>query len=286
MKTKKYLTFLLIILMCAFTVNAQPVTEKQFKTEQRIVSLAPGMTELVYKLGAGDQLVGRTDYCDFPAECLQVPSIGDSWMPNIEVIISLQPTVVLVSSLTDPNYVSSMENAGLNVQRIVFEDSLQGTYEMIKQVGMAIGKETEGNRLAKETEERIERIKNITSVVKTKKSCIYFIGWGEFGDWVGTGDTFINGLIEASGGENAAKNATLWSMSQEAIIASDPDIIVLPDYSYAQADVKAFATTAPYNKLNGEIITINGDAFERQGYRTADSVESLAQLIYPELFRK
>lgn len=285
MKLKKYLCFLLIVLICAFSLNAQSTKESVSSSDLRIVSLAPGMTELVYALDCGDCLVGRTDYCDYPAECLNVPSIGDSWMPNVELIVSKQPTVVLVSSLTDPNYITKMENAGLNVQRIVFEESLEGTYEMIKQVGKAIGKEKEALKLAKDSENRIENIKKITSKAKTKKSCLYVIGWGEFGDWVATGDTFINGIINACNAENAAKDSFGWSISQEAIINANPDIIILPDYSYATADITGYKSTFPYNQLSGEVLSINGDAMERQGLRTADSVEMLAKLIYPELFK-
>lgn len=283
MKLKKYLTVLIVLSVSALVLFANGTKESSVSDKQRIVSLAPGFTELVYALDAGDELVARTDYCDYPAQCLEVPSIGDSWMPNIELILSYQPTVVLVSSLTDPGYVESMINAGLNVQRIVFEESISGTYDMIREVGNAINRTKQGQKLATESEKRINKVLE-TINGQEKKTCLYVLGWGEFGDWVGTGDTFINGIIESAGGINAAKEGTSWSFSREAILQADPNVILLPDYSYAPADVNGFKTTAPYNQLTGKIITVNGSAFERQGLRTADCVETLAAILYPELF--
>lgn len=285
MKIKKYLCFVLVVFVCLMTINAQSSKEVNISCEKRIISLAPGMTELVYALGEGENLVGRTDYCNYPEECLSVPSIGDSWMPNVELILSYNPSVVLVSSLTDPGYIEKMEMAGLNVQRIVFEENIEGTYEMIMQVGKALDREKEGKELAEQTRKTIENVKLITSNASSKKTCLYVIGWGEFGDWVGTGDTFIDGIIESAGAVNAADEAVLWSMSKEAILKENPDFIVLANYSYADADIEGFRTTSPYNQLTGKIITVNGDTFERQGYRTAEAVETLAKLIYPELFK-
>lgn len=279
---KKYLIVLLLIVVVFSSCTSKKAQDIQ--EEMRIVSLSPNITEIICELGLKDCLVGRTDACDRPQSVQDVTVVGTPWMPDLETVVSLQPTIVLASSLTDPQSLENLEKAGLNIKRIVFEESLEGTYSLIESIGTLLGMEDKAKEISSSQKERIENVQKKVSQVKDKKSCIYIISWGAWGDYAATGNTFLSDIINAAGGINAAEEATGWAISQELLVSQDPDVILLPSYSYAEADIQGFTTTAPYSQLNGMVVTINGDNAERQGIGTAQTVESIAKILYPELF--
>ena len=290
---KRILTVLVAVLCLVAPVFAQPQIEASSTNEEiRIVSLAPNVTEIIYALGAGDELVGRTDYCNYPEQTLDVASIGTLWEPNLELVVSLEPTIAIASSIVDPSFIESLNNAGIKAVQILKEESIDGTFELIQEVGDAIGRASEAQQVVSDMKDRINAVTEVTSKIPAdqKKSAVYIISWGDWGDFAATGDTYLEGVLEAAGAVNAAKDATSWSISKELLISQDHDVVLLPRYSYSdsEADILAFTTTEPYSKLGASLLSqvyaINGDAAERQGVRTADTIEEIAKLLYPELF--
>ncbi len=290
---KKFLTIILVF-FCALNIFAEAQYEvSSKKTNDTIVSLGPNVTEIIYALGAGDRLIGRTDYCNYPEEALSVQSVGTLYEPNLELIISLNPSIVIASSIVDPAFMESLEKAGIETLQVIKEESLNGTYELIEEIAIAIGKTEEAAHLVTNLKDRIEKVTSITSQIPEdeKKSAVYIISWGDWGDYAATGDTYLNDVLEAAGAINAAKSASYWSISKELLISQDPDVVLLPKYSYSdpEADIIAFKATAPYSNLkaslNDAVYSVNGDAAERQGVRTADTIEEIAQLLYPSLFK-
>lgn len=289
---KRILTILLVAICLVPTFAQAQLEANTAKEDQRIVSLAPNVTEIVYALGAGDELVGRTDYCNYPSQALDVPSIGTLWEPNLELVVSLEPTIVIASSIVDPSFIESLNAAGIEAIQILKEESLEGTFELVQEVGDAIGRSSEANDAVASMKSRIEAVEAKTSTIPMdqRKSVVYIISWGDWGDFAATGDTYLEGVIEAAGAVNAAKDASNWSISRELLLTQDPDVVLLPCYSYSnpESDILAFTTTAPYSALSAsegaQVYAINGDAAERQGIRTADTIEEIARLLYPELF--
>lgn len=288
---KKTLAILFVLLLAA-SVFAQSVTEVSSNEDDlRIVSLAPNVTEIIYALGSGDQLVGRTDYCNYPEEALAITSIGTLWEPNLEAILSLDADIAIASSIVDPSFIDSLKAAGIDAYQFYEEESLDGTYALIEKVAACIGKEAEAAEIVKSMKDRIAAVQAKVSTIPAdqKKSCVYMIGYGEWGDYAATGETYLNDVIEVAGGINAAAAGSFWSITKELLIAEDPNVILLGAYSYSDPnDVKHFTELAPYSELTasktGKVLTINGDAAERQGVRTADCVEEIAKALYPELF--
>ena len=297
---KKTLAFILIV-FCLVPLFAQSITETASVTaaagdpkEYKIISLAPNVTEIVYALGAGDRLVGRTDYCNYPEQALAVTSIGTLWDPNLEAVLSLDADVAIASSIVDPSFIESIQKAGLTAYQFYEEESLEGTYKLIREVAAAIGLEEEGNRLADSVKSRIDAVRERTASIpdEYRTSAVYIISYGDWGDYAATGDTYLNDVIEAAGGINAVKDGLYWSISKELLLAQDPDVVFLGAYSYTDpyAEVQNFRSLAPYSDLTASkksnVYTVNGDAAERQGVRTADVVEQMAFVLYPELFAK
>lgn len=285
---------LIVVLIALFAVPlfAQAVTEVKSESEDlRIISLAPNVTEIIYALGAGDQLVGRTDYCNYPEQALAVTSIGTLWDPNLEAILALNADVAIASSIVDPSFIESLRKAGVEAYQFYEEENLEGTFELIMSVAKAIGREDKGREMTESLRSRINAVKDKTSAIPSdkKKSTVYIISYGDWGDYAATGETYLNDVIEAAGGINAAKDGVSWSISKELLLAQDPDVVLLGAYSYTAADyVNNFVTLDPYSQLTasktGNVREINGDAAERQGIRTADTVEEIAAILYPELF--
>ena len=289
---KKTLAILFVLLLAA-SVFAQSVTEVSSNEDDlRIVSLAPNVTEIIYALGSGDQLVGRTDYCNYPEEALAITSIGTLWEPNLEAILSLDADIAIASSIVDPSFIDSLKAAGIEAYQFYEEESIDGTYALIEKVAACIGKEAEAAEIVKSMKDRIAAVQAKVSTIPAdqKKSTMYIISYGDWGDYAATGETYLDDVIEAAGGINAAKDGSYWSISKELLIAQNPDTILLGAYAYTDsaAAIADFCSLAPYSELTasktGKVFTINGDAAERQGVRTADTVEAIAKILYPELF--
>lgn len=289
---KKTLAFILV-LACLGVLFAQAVTEvSQPSDELRIVSLGPNVTEIIYALGAGDNLVGRTDYCNYPDQALSVTSIGTLWEPNLEAILALDADVAIASSIVDPAFIQSLADAGITAYQFYEEESLEGTYKLIQEVADAIGKTEEGQAIVASMKARIEAVQAKVAAIPAdqRKSTMYIISYGDWGDYAATGETYLDDVIEVAGAVNAAKSGMYWSISKELLLSEDPDTILLDAYSYTDvaATIADFSSLAPYSELTasktGNVYTINGDAAERQGVRTADTVEEIAKLLYPELF--
>ena len=289
---KKTLVILLIALF-AVPVFAQAITEvKAGSDDLRIISLAPNVTEIIYALGAGDQLVGRTDYCNYPEEALAVTSVGTLWDPNLEAILALNADVAIASSIVDPSFIENLQKAGVTAYQFYEEESLEGTFALIMNVAITIGREDRGLEITESLQNRINAVKEKTSAIPEdqRKSAIYIIRYGDWGDYAATGETYLNDVIEAAGGINAAKDGAYWSISKELLLAEDPDVVLLGAYSYTDPayEIATFSSLEPYSQLTasktGKVLTINGDAAERQGIRTADTVEEIAAILYPELF--
>ncbi|MBO6000992.1 MAG: ABC transporter substrate-binding protein [Spirochaetales bacterium] len=288
---KKILTLILVII-CIVPLFAQGGTEVSVKktSDLRIVSLAPNVTEMIYALGSGDNLVGRTDYCNYPEEAKNVQSIGTLWDPNMETILALDADVAIASSIVDPSFIDSLNKAGIKAYQFYEENSYEGTYTLIEKVADVIGKQAEGQKIIQDMKARAEEIRKITSMVNMRRSAVFIIGYGDWGDYAATGDTFLDGVIEAAGGVNAAKSGIAWSISKELLLEKDPDVILLSGNqgSDPQTEIATFTSLEPYSRLsackNKKVYVIDGDAAQRQGVRTIETVEEIAKLLYPGLF--
>ncbi|MBO6048218.1 MAG: ABC transporter substrate-binding protein, partial [Spirochaetales bacterium] len=132
---KKILT-LFLVFICIVPLFAQGGAEVSVRktSDLRIVSLAPNVTEMIYALGSGDNLVGRTDYCNYPEEAQKVQSIGTLWDPNMETILALDADVAIASSIVDPSFIESLNKAGIKAYQFYEENSYEGTYTLIEKV--------------------------------------------------------------------------------------------------------------------------------------------------------
>lgn len=287
----KKLIILLFIIPCFFLYslgNSQRINtvthSDTTKYQQRIISLAPNITQIICALESQDMLVGKTEYCNYSKLPEHIANIGKPWHPDVEKIISLHPTIVIASSLTDPNSLKTLEKAGLNVAVINNEETIEGTYKTIIDAGTLIDKKSKAEILSDKIQNKIEQIRGETAKITNKKTAVYLMNWSSEPLYAATGSTFINDILESAGLINVAKQSTLWTISKELLISQNPDYIFVPEYSGVQPDISQLKKTISYSTLTSEIIVIDGDSIERQGIDTAQITEQIAKIAYPELF--
>ena len=249
------------------TVEAEPET---------IVTVSPALTEIVYALGGEDKLIGRSDYDDYPEAVFDVEAVGPIDMPDVELIVSLEPDLVLASSIFSEEAYNALTEAGITVVIIKDETSLDGMIYTVESVADVIGLHDAGQELAMGLSDEISEIYNeATETIADDGITVYYaMSFGEYGDYTAGPDTFINDIIEFAGCVNAASDADGWSYSAEQLLAADPDIILVPDWGY-----ESFMETEPYTELtavqNGTVLAVDANIFERVGPRNVDALRTL-----------
>lgn len=249
---------------------------------QRVVSLSPAVTEIIYALGAQEMLVGRTDFCEYPAEAQQLPSIGGISNLNIESILSLNPDLVISGSMVSKKVTDQMDAMGVPMVCVIEKPRFNALFDNISAIGHLVGKEHEADSLIENLELRIENLISSTdsSQLSTPNSQLptvyYVVGFGASGNFTAGGNTFINDIIRMAGGRNIAEDVEGWSYSLEALVKEDPDYIIV-----RREDSAAFCGMKPYNTLsavrNGHVIGIVSGTLDLQVPRNIDAVLYLRQ---------
>ena len=260
---------------------------------QKIVSLAPSNTEILFALGLGDKVVGVTDYCNYPPEAQEKPSIGDYSTPNIEEVIALSPDLILADAIAhEKEVVPELEKRGLAVIALDPE-TLDEVMEAINIIGKATGSEEEASNLVSDLAARIKTVTDKTaSLPQAERPKVFFITWHD-PLWTAGSGTLINELIEKAGGVNIARELSGHQViNLEVVVAEDPDVIITlighadtenPSFEWAQTESRLDETSA---RKNGRIYEIDADIATRPGPRIVDALEQFAEFIHPELFKK
>jgi len=263
---------------------------------ERIVSLAPSNTEMLFAVGAGDKVVGVTDYCNYPynfAEWIEagnMSSIGNYYGPSVEPIVALEPDLVLAST-GSLDAAANLKSLGYNV--LVLEArTIDGVLQDILLVGRATDRHIEAGVLVSEIRARIDAISNQAAVATTTPK-VYHEVWNDPIMSAGPG-TFIDELITLAGGENIFNDATTsWPVvSSEAIIEKNPDVMVFPDMYMGVGNfyetIESVESRPGWGMIsavqNDALYEINADIISRSGPRLADAIEALAKMIHPEIF--
>jgi ABC-type Fe3+-hydroxamate transport system substrate-binding protein len=254
---------------------------------RRVVSLAPSMTEIAFAVGAGDQLVGVTDYCDFPPEAAKKPKIGGIYTPNFEAIMKLRPDLVLAT--TEGNreeHVRMLERLGLPVE-IVQPLDFAGVLDSITRVGRRLGHAAEARVLVARMEAEAAAIER--AVAAARRPRVLYVLWGDPLIVPGR-ETLVTDLVRRAGGESVtgAEPSAYPRFSLEEALARRPDLVVLARHGDATADAQ-LRDWAPLSVLpavrEGRVRVIEGDLLHRPGPRVVDGLRALARLLHPDIVR-
>ena len=250
----------------------------------KVISLSPSITEIVYALGQNENLIGRTDYCDYPQEAANIQSIGSLMDPNIEKIVELNPDIVIASAHFKKEVLQKIEEMGVKVVVLYGEENFEGAYEAIEKVGYILNAQETAfnivNHMKTTIADVIQRVEG-----KQKPSVYYVVGFGEGGDYTAGDGTFIGQLIEMAGAKNAADDVEGWSYSLERLVENNPDFLICSKNDHHKEQLKTANGYKDIDSvLNDKVYEIDKNMLERQGPRMADGLKEIAQYIHPDAF--
>ena len=271
----------------AFPVTVEDALGKDITLEEapdRIVSLTPSNTEILFGLGLDEEIVGVNDNDNYPEQVNERTRVGGIEY-NIETIISLQPDVVFAhesSMYTLEGAIEQLESAGIKV--FVVEDAVnfEDTYETIEDVATLTGKEAEAEKVISSIKSKIEEIQKKLEGIEPKT--VFMVIGGAPDIYVVGQNTFMNEMLKTINVKNAVQQDGWPMYSAEEFVAADPDFLL---FTYEGDDeiIKNNPAFAVMKAVKDDAMAVvDGDTTSRQGPRIAEGVESIAKAVYPEVF--
>jgi len=251
---------------------------------QRIVSLAPSVTETLFAVGAGGDLVGVTSFCDWPPEARKIDRVGSYLKPDVEAVIRRRPDlVIVVPSPGNHDGVLLLENLGLRIVTVSEGPKLDDVLTSIRSIAAAVGRREAGERIAAGTARSIAAWKERLEPLPRRR--VLFIV--DRRPLVAVGDgNLVDELLRIAGGENAAAGLGEWPrLSVEYLVRIDPEIIVEATMGGGEAPDRSFYDGLGLRAVGaGRLHAVNLDEVVRPGPRLAEGVEKLARIVHPEAF--
>ena len=251
----------------------------------KIVALTASDVEIIYALGAGDLLVGRGEYCDYPAEVLDKPVVKSGAETNLEEILALEPNVVIMATMAQTeDQVKALEDAGVKV--IVSDaQNLEGVYTAITLIGQVVGKNDEAAALVKEMQDTFAAIRSKAS--DSGKTVYFEVSPLEWGLWAAGKGTFMDELAAICGLTNAFADVDGWgAISEEQVFEKDPDYIVTTSMYWGEGPtpVEEILGRAGWDQLkavqNNQIFNADSNEITRPGPRLMNAVQALYDFVY------
>lgn len=252
---------------------------------QRIVALTAADCEILYAIGAGEYLVGRGEYCDYPDAVLDVPSVQSGYETNVEQIIALHPDVLLMSAMDQTaDQVAQLENAGIRVV-VSDADDIAGTYQAISMIGALMGREAEADAVITSMQETFDQVKRENS----GKTIYFEVSPLQYGLWTAGAGTFMNEIAEMIGLTNCFADVNGWAeISEEQVLSRNPDYIVTISMYYGEGPTptEEIMARAGWENVtavkNGAILNLANNELSRPANRLADGAQLLYDFVYGE----
>lgn len=279
-------------------VEAFPVTitddagrEVTIESEPKsIVSIQTSNTEILYALGVGDRLVGVSDYCNYPEEALKVQKVGGQDM-DAELILTLLPDIVFVTTYhhdTHGNILKQYEEAGITVVVTGSASTFDDVYKTMGMIAKATGTSDKADEIIKDMKDRRAVVEEKAKGITDKKKV-----WVEVSpapDIFTTGqNTFMHEMLETINATNAAEDQDGWvKMTEEEIVRLNPDVIITTYGYYVDKPAEQVLARDGWAEVtaikNEQVFDVDSDTVTRPGPRLIEGVETLAKIIYPEVF--
>jgi iron complex transport system substrate-binding protein len=248
----------------------------------RVISLAPNLTEIIFAVGGGEKLVGVTTFCNYPPEAEAIQKVSDTLTPNIESIIALRPQVVFVSTASQLETFTKVLDEQKIAVFVTAPNGLEDIYKSITIVGEILGEREQAEALVKGLQARVTLIRHSVSYqnlekaprkvfVQIDKNSLYTIGK----------DSFITDIIRIAGGVSATAELTTAypNLSKETAFAMNPDVIIISE-SEGNREPNEVFRNSPAVK-NGRVYSVNADLLSRPGPRIVDALEQIAEKLWP-----
>ena len=253
----------------------------------RVVALTAADCEIVYAIGAGDAVVGRGEYCDYPQEALSVPAVQSGAETNIEQIVALTPQVVFMDTMDQSaEQIQQLEAAGIQV---VVSDAvdIEGVYESISVIGQVMGREDEAREVIDGMKRDFQELSDKAAAIADEPTVYFEISPLEYGLWTAGKGTFMDETAFLLHAKNAFADVEGWAgISEEQVIQRDPEFMVTTE-KYAGSG------PTPEQKIrerdgwenlravrDGHILNLSDDSLVRPGPRLADGARQLYEFLY------
>ena len=252
----------------------------------RIVSLAPNLTEIVYAVGAGERLVGDTTYCDYPEAAKSVTKVGDTMHPSVERIIALKPQIVLVSTASQLEAFTQQLNSQQIAVYVTNPQKLDDVLRSIQTLGDLFDEHDRAAALVNNLRTRAAAVE--AAAHRSLPLTVFYQVSGEPLYTIGR-DAYLTDLIARAGGVSVTADVpgAFPRFSDEAALASRPQAIILPtggSMGDANSTVAAPLRNSPA-VLNNRVYKINDDHLSRPGPRLVDGLEEMAHALHPEIIK-
>lgn len=257
---------------------------------ERIVSLAPSNTEIACALDACDQLVGVTDFDDYPPEVAEVEKVVVFAQVDLEKVVAAEPDLVLAAGneLTPTTVIDQLSDLGLTVL-VLYPESLDEVYADVELVGRALDAQVAASELVDGMRARVEVVEEAVADAERPRT-FYEVGIFEGAIYTAGEGSFIASLIETAGGEPITGDALSTSIALEDLVVADPELILLGDAAYDSTITAASVADRPgwggmTAVRQGSILPMLEDVLvTRPGPRIVDGLEALARAIHPDRF--
>jgi len=290
-----------LLCVCACAVPAVPFSEQkddsgntimQAPPSQRIISLAPANTEIIYALGLEDRLVGVTEFCNYPPDAKNKARVGGFSTVDIEKAVELRPDLVLASDIHSKSVTPQLQKMGFRVVSL-YPKTVKGAINDIVLTGELAGASKAAAELTTSLQKRVDAVTAVTTgQAPGQRPRTLLMIWND-PLMVAGNSTLIDDIIRMAGGTNIATDINgFGSMNLESMISADPQVIIVPTSMDNSSDpLWDFVTTDPRMSntsavKNSRVYKIEGDLVYRYSPRFIAALEQVASFLHPELFSK
>jgi len=265
-------SFLLLVFLA---VGCRPSGRPADRPTQRIVSLLPSFTEILFAIGAGDRLVGRTTWCDYPPAALAIPSVGDGIPPNVEAVAARKPDLVVLYN-SGPNVTAAQQLERIGIRTVLLDmNRLEDLGPATRRLGQLTGLQMRADSLALALDSLVDRPRPPST------ASLAFVVWDNPPIIIGRG-SYLDQLAALAGARNVFDDVTAPSaqVSLETIAARNPQwIAVLSDSGTPPAFARRREWRAVPAVRDGRFLLLQGSVFGRPGPRSAEAVRRLKGLL-------
>lgn len=240
----------------------------------RVVSLMPSYTEIIFALGAGGDLVGVSNFCNWPPEALKIEQAGDYLRPNIEKVYSLKPDVVFTGAWAAAGTAKQLAALGIKVVSLPEEKSVGDILTTVRLIAAELGLKKEGKILSK----KLAALAQVQAPAQPVKVYVEV----DAGGWTTGGRSFISDAVRLAGGANvfAAEKRGFFQASWEEVLLLQPEAAVLFSGAEKEFSARPLAGGLPAVKAGRVITSLDRDAFTRPGPRLFGEIARLRELLH------
>ncbi len=254
---------------------------------KKIVVLTAGDCEILYAIGAGDLIVGRGEYCNYPEEASKVKAVASGSETNIEQIIALEPNVVIMSKMDQTNeQVEALKKAGITTV-MTNGRTIEDTYKCIEICGKVCGKDSEATKLVSDMKKDFEEIKKSVPEDKKGKTIYFEVSPLEYGLWAAGSGSFMDEIANMLGLKNIFSDISSWAeVSEEQVLQRNPELIVTSTMYYGTGlkPSEEILTRKAWQNVdaikNKAIYNVDSDSISRPGPRLVEAAKSLKEFAY------